>query len=245
MSEDRDYEKEARDDGWVPQEDWKGDPEKHVDAKVFVERGEKISGILKSKNKRLEDRIDSLTSTMSKFEQYTNQQRNKDAQENKRLIAELETVKAQAITDSDGEAAVKAEKKIQTLKTEEVPPDVEAHQRMSQAWAVENKWYATNNKLARFADGIADQIIGQGYTGQAYFSELTRQVKETFPEEFENPNRKKTSSVEDGGAKEVNDSKAQTWANLPAEDKATANRFIKDMPGFTKEKFLDQYEWTE
>ncbi len=243
MSEDRDYEKEARDDGWVPQEDWKGDPERHVDAKVFVERGEKISGILKSKNKRLEDRIDSLTSTMAEFRKYTDGQKSKDVAENKRLVTELENIKAQAITDGDGPAAVKAEREIKNLEVNEPTMDQEAHNQMSAAWAANNTWYADNPKLRTFANGTVDEVLREGYTGQAYFNELTRRTKEAFPEEFKNPNRDKTNGVEDGGVKEVKDSKAETWANLPAEDKAIANRFIKDMPGFTKEKFLDQYEW--
>ena len=241
MSEDRDYEAEAIKDGWNPDFDGPG----KKDAQTFVEDGEKISGMLKSKIGRLEERIDSLTQTNADFKQYTDRQRKKDSDENKRLIGELEQAKAQAITDGDGVAAVKADREIQDLQTEAAPAqtDQTAYNRIAQTWADDNKWYATNPKLGRFADGVAEQIASQGYTGQAYFNELTRQVKETFPEEFENPNRQKAGSVENGGAKAVDDSKAQTWANLPAADKAIANRFIKDMPNFTKEEYLAQYEW--
>ena len=128
---------------------------------------------------------------------------------------------------------------------ETAPDDRQAYDQMAQNWADKNKWYATNTKLSAFADGIADRIISQGYTGQAYFNELTREVKENFPEEFENPNRSKPGTVESGGDKGVTDSKAKTWGSLPAEDKAVANRFIKDIPGFTKEAFLETYEWEE
>jgi hypothetical protein len=242
MNEERNYEQEARDDGWVPQDDWKGDPEKHVDAKTFVERGEKISGILKSKIGRLEDRIDSLTQSNAEFKKYTDKQLAREHEKNTKLIADLERAKAQAITDGDGAAAVQAEKDIQSLQ-QEVPKDANAYNQLAQEWASENPWYATNQKLGRFADGIADQIVAQGYTGKAYFNELTRQVKEVFPEEFENPNRKKASVVEDGGTKEVSDSKAQTWANLPKEAKAAAKRFEKDIPGFTRDQFVSEYEW--
>lgn len=239
MSEERDYEKEAIADGWNPNFDGEG----KKDAQTFVEDGEKISGMLKAKIGRLEDRIDSQSHTFAEFKQYTDGQRKKDAKENERLVSELEKVKAQAITDGDGVAAVNADREIQNLQGNEQPQEPQVYNQMAQDWASENKWYATDQKLGRYADGIADQIVAQGYTGQAYFNELTRQVKETFPEEFENPNRQKAGSVEGGGAKEVKDSKAQTWANLPDEAKDAAKRFEKDIPGFDRKDYVANYEW--
>lgn len=238
MSEERNYEKEALADGWNPNYDGPG----KKDAETFVKDGEKISGMLKSKIGRLEERIDSLTETNAEFKKYTDSQIKKEAEKNRRLIAELEKVKAQAITDGDGVAAIQAEKDIQNLQQEKPQnDDAAAYNRIAEQWASENQWYVNNKKLAAFANGIADQIAAQGYTGQAYFKELTREVKEAFPEEFENPNRSKPGSVEDGSSKV--DSKARGWANLPAEDKKQAEKFIKDIPGFTKEEFLAQYEW--
>ena len=242
MSEERDYEKEALADGWNP--DFDGPSKK--DAKTFVEDGEKISGMLKAKVGRLEERVNSLTNTNAEFAKYTERQHTKDRQENERLIGELDKVRAQAITDGDGIAAVKAEQEIRTLQTEpQVDPQKAIYDQMAQKWAADSEWYGSNKKLTAMADGIAEGIAQQGYTGAAYFKELDRQMKEMAPEEFENPKRSGAQSVEAGGNKEVADSKAHTWANLPPEDKKTANRFIKDMPGFTKEKFLDQYEWSE
>lgn len=239
MTEDRDYEKEALADGWNPNFEGEG----KVDAKTFVERGEKISGMLKSKIGRLEERIDSLTHTNADFKKYTDKQIAKERDEKKQLIADLEELKAKAITDGDGVAAVKADREIQDLKTEEKPDDVSAYNQLAQNWATQNEWYGKNKKLSAFADGIVERIINQGYTGQAYFNELTREVKETFPEEFENPNRKKTGTVEDGGNKQVNDSEARTWANLPADAKAAAKRFEKDIPGFDRKEYVANYEW--
>ncbi len=239
MTEERDYEKEALADGWNP--DFEG--EKKLDAKTFVERGEKISGMLKAKIGRLEERVDSLTQTNAEFKQYTDKQHAKDATDKKRLVTELEVIKAEAITSGDGAAVVKAEREIKDLETPVQTSDQKVYNQMAKSWADQNKWYENNQKLGRYADGIAEQIIAQGYRGQAYFNELTRQVKETFPEEFENPNRKKAGSVESGGAKEVNDSKAKTWANLPDEAKAAAKRFEKDIPGFERKDFIANYEW--
>lgn len=47
------FESSAREMGWVPQEEWKDDPDRWVDAKTFVERGEQILPILQANNRRL------------------------------------------------------------------------------------------------------------------------------------------------------------------------------------------------
>ena len=245
MSEERDYEAEARREGWKPESEWHGDPPAggFKTAEQFVGDGEQISGILKDKIGRLEERIDSLTQTNAEFKQFTDKQFAKEHKKNEQLIADLEAAKAQAITDGDGAAAVKADREISSLQVDNTPPDDLQFQADAQRWASENKWYATNQKLSAFADGIADRLVQQGYRGQAYWNELTRQTQENFPEEFENPNRKKAATVESGGTKEVVGSKARTWENLPKADKAAAERFIRDIPGFTKEAFVEQYDW--
>lgn len=53
----RDYENEAREMGWQPQEKYKGDPGKWVDAQEFVERGEHILPILKANTNKLRSEL--------------------------------------------------------------------------------------------------------------------------------------------------------------------------------------------
>lgn len=55
MSEEVDYEQQARSMGWVPQDQWRGDPEKWTDAQEYVERGEQVLPILRANNRRLQD----------------------------------------------------------------------------------------------------------------------------------------------------------------------------------------------
>lgn len=243
MTEERNYEQEARQDGWVPKEDWKGPEERWTEAQAFVEKGEKINGMLKGKVGRLEDRVESLMRSNADFKTYTDGQREAQSKRHKQEIAALEDQRAQAITDGNGQEAVRVEREIKQLDSEQPPPvNAEVHSQMAQHWASENQWYATNQKLSGYADGIAERIVQQGYTGQAYFNELTRQVKETFPEEFNNPNKNKPNGVETSGSQET-PSKEQSWESLPAADKKTAERFIRDIPGMTQESFLETYEW--
>jgi DNA repair ATPase RecN len=246
VNEERNYEAEASEQGWTPKDDWKGPEEKWTDAKTFVERGEKIAGILKSKVDRLEHRVENLTEANKKFGEYHKQTLESQRKKNAERISELEGQLAQSITDGDGQAYTKTQREIDSLKSEDVGPvdDAQAWNQMAQSWATENPWYASNRKLARYADGISDEIRAEGYNGQAYFAELSRRVQEDFPEEFENPNKSKASGVEEPGQLSTADSKVKTYENLPTDAKAACNDFVKE--GFmTREDFIKQYEWDE
>ncbi len=113
---------------------------------------------------------------------------------------------------------------------------------MVQAWAGQNEWYSTNQKLATYADGLSDVLRNEGYTGQAYFSELSRRVKADHPEEFKNPNKSKPSGVDIGS--QVSDSKAKTYDALPADAKKACDGFVAD--GFmTQEDYVEQFEFED
>lgn len=49
-----DIESQARQMGWKPQEEFKGDPDKWVDAETYVERGEHVLPLLQANNRRLQ-----------------------------------------------------------------------------------------------------------------------------------------------------------------------------------------------
>ena len=240
MSEERDYEAEAVEQGWNA--DFDG-PNK-TDAKTFVERGEQIAGILKSKNKKLEDRLHKLEAANVQFGEYHKQTLETQKKKTAEQVEALEEQLAQAITDGDGQAYNLHRKQIDNLKAEPVTTDQNAYAQMAQDWVSENKWYNENPKLATFADGLSERVAGSGFSGQAYFSELTRQVKEAFPEDFANPKKTAANAVEPGGQVSTGNSKAKTYDNLPDDAKIACNDFVTT--GFmTQEDYVKQYEWEQ
>lgn len=231
---ERDYTAEATEQGW--REDGP------LDAQAFVEKGEKIAGILKSKNNRLENRIATLEKSNIEFGEYHKQTLASQKQQNAERVAALEGQLAQAVTDGDGEKFQKTRNEIESLKPVPIQDSSQdSWNQLSQDWTNDNKWYSENRKLGAYADGISDQIRSEGYSGKAYFSEITKRVREDFPEEFDNPNKSKAGAVEAGGpVTEV--SKAKTYESLPADAKAACDGFVKD--GFmTKEDYVKNYEF--
>ncbi len=233
-----DIEAKAREQGWNP--DYEG-PNK-TDAKTFVEKGEKITGILKSRVDRQQRQIESLQKTNREFGEHTKKQLDKSRQENESLLQELEAKRAQAITDSDGPAYTEIDREIETVRS-----DLNGNEPRSNPeadlWLVDNDWYNTNQKLHFYADGVSDAIVSEGYTGPAYWQELTRRTEAAHPEEFTNPNRAGSNSVESGGDKEVKDTSKESYENLPPDAKAKCDEWVANGVVASKEDYVAIYEW--
>ena len=243
--EARDYESEARQEGWVPEEEFQGDkpPEKFLDAKTFVERGEKISGVLKSKLSKVEQELQAVkeqnATANAEFKKFHEKALEKERREKAELVKQLEAKREAAISEGDGQTFTQVDRELNELRSE-VPDKKSTHNDMVQAWVDNNQWYVSDEKLAAYADGIAERVQAQGYTGQAYFSELTRRVKETFPESFNPPKPPPVT----GGKVSEDSPNAQSFDNLPQDAKDAFKRFSKSF-GVSKEEYLANYDWDQ
>lgn len=250
MDEERNYEAEATEQGWNP--DFEGDNK--VDAKTFVEKGEKIAGIATSKNKRLEGRIQVLESSNQAmlaankdFGAYKDGQLAKEKDKNANLLAELEAQRTTAINDADGASFTRIDREIQEVRKDlDAPEQTEPTREVDvigQAWLLNNSWYNTDSKLHIYADAISDELVAEGYVGgsPAYYEKLSERVKDDHPEKFES--KRKAPAVEAGGILGTKpDSNDHTYDNLPADAKAACDRFIAT-GHTTKESYCESYEW--
>ena len=248
--EARDYEAEAKEQGYNPNYD--GDNK--VDAKTFVERGEKFVGIANSKLRRLEEKFQVLEASNQAmlaankdFGAYKEGQLAKEKQKSANLLAELETRRATAINEADGVEFTKVDREIQQVRDDIKEPAPQLRNEtdvLGQAWLLNNDWYNTNRKMRLYTDAISEEVVASGFVGgsAAYYAELTRLAKADFPEEFESK-QTKPAGVEQGGTLEVkSDSEDHTYENLPAEDRAACDRFIA-AGHTTKESYCASYDW--
>jgi hypothetical protein len=244
MDEERDYESEARQEGWRPKEEWNGDETKWVDAESFVKKGENILPIVRKKLKSVEARLEQVSETARKHDEWTKKAIQKEREKNKEMLAELEVARAQAITDGDGQEFTRTDREIQRLRESDGPdPTVDEYNKIANKWASENEWYMKDQDLHIYADGLADIIANEGYTGQAYFNELTRRVKESHPDKFENKARKKPNGVDEGGSKSTSEAKPKSYGALPKDAQAACDAFVRDIPGYKREDYLATYDW--
>lgn len=253
MSGERDFAAEAAADGWVPQDQWKGDPNKWIAAEDFVKRGETILPIVQAKYRKTVEEVADLKRQFAEqqtvfgdFQKFQEQALSKANKERQDAIAELETLRAKAITDGDGQTFTQTDAKLQALRAEPVPKTREAPKESPEvtAWKSENKWYMSDSELTGIADGLADVVAREnpGLKGKAFLDKLTERVKIVVPHKFENPRRQEQLTSE-GNRK--GSQKSKGYDDLPADAKKACDNFVKTIKGFSKEQYLSQYSWEQ
>lgn len=252
----RDYEAEARASGWTDKDEFKGDPNRWVDAETFVNRAEELMPLLRKENKNLRSEMAEIKKMVKKL---TLAEQN--AYEN--AMADLKAKAESAVETGDVEAYKAVDKKMEALR-KEAQSDVghgESPDAVFDEFREANLWYdkgalasASDIEIeARlYADRLADRYSRQGLTNEMppseFFAKIEKEVKERFPALTIKQQRAKPVSPVEGATPRGN-SNAKTGANLPPEAKRQAERFYRQ--GIIKGKDLTEalntyaksYDW--
>lgn len=261
-------ETKARDMGWVPQEEWKGDPEQWRDADEFVRRGEEILPILRSTNKRLQDRIDRLESEngslKSDFDkrikglERTTQVALKRQREQIESEFEAKKLRAVELGDTDGyTAAAQAEKKALADLNDKADDAAEDEGNTGQnvspeikkslsEWIGANPWYSSSPRLRGAADEHFEDVKAEmpGLSFAEQLDEVRKRVAAEYPEKF--GGKRPASNAVEGGSRIPGGGGAQRMATrLPAEAKSAGEKFVadglfKDMEDYAKSYFAQE-----
>lgn len=229
----------ARLQGWTPKDEYTGDPDSFKTAKQFIEYGRSHNRVLKQNNDKLLDQVKELQATMQQLVADSQTQKQRAVE---KAIAELKEQKAEAIRDSDGEAVNKIDDEIDKLKqakTQETPQP----NPLFEAWLKDNPWYSNDKELQVEADMYAQLYINSNrlLPPEDVYKAVTKRIKKEFPDRFENPNKREPAIATKGI--HTKPSKGKTYNDLPPDAKQACDRFCKNIPGFTKEKYLSTYEW--
>jgi hypothetical protein len=251
-------EEQAKAQGWAPKDEWKGDPDKWVDAKTFVDKGEKIAAIKKERTDHMTNEIRELRSLIVEQKDMAKKARLQGYQQ---ALQEIESRQFEAVENVDTDAFKKAkedEKKILKQIDEESKetPAQDAYEaemlRVFDEWKEENPWYTKAEKedidLYVFTQSISTVIQNEtGYGGKKLYDEVTKRVKKAFPHKFGNPRRNDAGSVESGTEVTLKKKSGRTFDDLPADAKKTYERLAKQFKmakqEFTKEEYLSNYVW--
>lgn len=183
---------EAQAQGW--QEDFEGDNKKSAaefihDGKFFKEIGE-----LKSKNKKLSQSFDQLTTHYEKVRESDLKKAESDYQEK---IEQLKSDKVQALDEGDNRRVVEIDEQIRTTEKPVVEKIAQANNDFND-WVKTNEWYDDSEFLRVEADSIGQQYYDSGKRGAQLFTAIEKHIKRKYPNEFENENRSRPASVEGG-----------------------------------------------
>lgn len=258
-------EQKAKDLGWSPKEDFRGDPAKWISAEEFVERGESLMPILKANNRKLHDEVASLrgalgetqtllknaTESIETLKEFTNKETIKSAKGvQKELAAELKEARSEGDTEKEIEIQDKLEETRAAIKAAETKPaKVDPPARTSEDDAIFQDWRKDNAWLFEDAfNGDLTVTVGRRMRADPAYKDLTGRkfldkVAEEVGKRLDKPRQNGASKVE-GGARGSGGggSDGKSYADLPVDAKAACEGMARKLVGPGR-AFKDITEW--
>jgi len=253
----REFETEARARrlGWVPKEEFKGDPEKHRSAEEFLDRGEKMLPLLQRDNNRLHEKFGvverELKETRETLKQFSEFATKAEERAYKKAKAELEAKLDTAIETADVSTARQTRREIEQLEapvapkvvTNEAPP----LDPVIQTWISENEWFNKSQSLRAYSTEVFGDLerMYPGKSKSELLAETKQKTMERFPDKFGiNTRRDEAGAVAaPGGVAQPPRKRGKTYDDLPPEAKKACDKFVKNIKGYTKEQYVKDYEW--
>lgn len=189
-------EAKARAGGWVPKDEWKGDPDDWKPAKYFNEVGEFFS-TMKQQNATIQN-LQKQLDEMAKFQTAAVKA------ERAKVYKELEAQKIEALQDADYEKVARIDEEIMNRKTSDLVEDTAKAEKKTPAktdeepqptpedtaamesFLANNKWYQSDAELTDYADvvGLGFRAKNPNVTAAEVFKYAENAVKKAFPEKF-------------------------------------------------------------
>lgn len=265
-------ETQAREDGWVPKEEFKGKEDDWVPAQEWIERGKAVAPIVARLQKELEQRDkkseQQLAKLQKRFDDTIADLSQKSAAALKRqrdqIEAKYDREKEKAVKLGDEEAydaAKKAEKaelkalneeaeeKADTKGKDKAGGDIPAELKSQlEDWLEDNDWYTSSKVMGKRFDAFYAEVEEDvpGLSVKERLDEAKDRLVNAYPEKF---GKKKgasrvegTSGRDPGGA--GNGADKNGWGDVPAEDRKQGLSFIKDDGLFLSTEARKQWQQT-
>lgn len=233
---ERDFEAEAKEHGWSPKEDFKGDPSRWVDAEAFMKRADEMMPLLKATNARLKRDLESIRKDLKRA---TAHFEGAEKRAYDRAKSEIEGRIENAAEAGDVEAAKAAMKELGELKPADEPQQhtKEEAQEALDEFREEHPWYDKANlanateveiNARLFYDRMLDRHIEKTkeMPPAEFFAYIADLTLEKYPALKGKPARTKPVSAVEGGGGGPRRGMVQNWDNLPDEAKRQYQRFI-------------------
>lgn len=229
-------EQRALEEGWVPQDEWAGDPDEWRPAKEFIDRGELF--------KKIEDQNRTIKQFKATLEAMGKHHAQVREVEYKRALETLKAQKKEALTEGDADAVIDIDEKIALVREEQrelkETPQVQAEpvgNPVLDRWQDKNAWYGSDKAMTAFTDALGRELHAKGLSLTDALSEIDKQVRTEFAHKFRNPNKDKPGMVESssnrGGKNaevfELSDEERQVMHKLVKSGILTKEKYIEDL----------------
>ena len=263
MAEAMTVEQEAGVLGWAPKEEWRGPPERWVDAETFVERGHTVMPILRKNNQELLGKLNGAQSELAEVKKALAEQSDglkkvlefQAAEVKRQVESQVSSIRAglkQARKDGDEDAVDTLETALDTAKdrlkaieTAPAPvakaaPAAQEIEPWAKEWAEQNsEWYWKDKRKTAYVLAAADDLAKTtSLRGVDLLNKAKQEMEATFGG---TPAADKAEGGSKGGGAAPS-TQAKGFSSLPADAKAVANDQEKLMVGKGK-PFKTAAEW--
>lgn len=231
-------EERARLLGWSPKDDYKGDPDKWVDAETYIEDAENDYRRMRKVNKVLERKLDKQEKSIEAILAYqTRQVEDAEKQAYERGVLEVEERYKKAVEDGDVEAAEQAWKDRDNIK-----PPTASDDTIVQAWIAKTSWYNKDMAMTAAAQAKEGELYERGLPLKQRLEAVDAFIQEEFPHKFEARKPKLAPTMVNGRGNNVNRKtkiKPGSYEALTDEARRECDWTVKGSNGkITKEKWL-------
>lgn len=229
----------ARAGGWVPKDEWKGDPEKWVNAPGFVLKAAEILPHVNQALRESKAEMREVKKTLASFAEHHNKTEQRAYERAFREIQERIDASASV---GDVQGVRNATDELIELNKDASKPAAAQSTGTPEftAWQDDNAWYGKDKPLSAAFDALCKEVFEDGYTTpKSGLKEAMSRLKVEYPHKFENPNRRQAPTVEGAGAPPR--ARGKGYADLPPDAKAMCDDFVKRVPGFTREKYAKDF----
>ena len=251
---ERDFEKEARANGWVPEGEWKGEkkPAQFLDAETFVKRGEEITPFVQKQNAKLKAELDKREADFAKrierMEKATQKAFEAAEKQHKTEIARVKQEQLAAVESGDVKEYARLEKIKGDLESAAPKPEdkVQTDDLASRQdkWRADNPWFDEDFEMQEYAIKYSD-FHGRKHPNLSFEDNMKvveAEVKRKFADKFNG--KSNGHAAVDGGGSFPGAARKQgkTGVDLPAEARIAGEKFVKqglfkDLNAYAKEYY--------